>query len=79
MKISNEEDKAQRYKSRQAESYDEAMVRTKSKIGMLQDANQKRKVNSIGVNKEFVRIILSNPQNTEITHSVMIDSSIKKK
>jgi hypothetical protein len=55
------------------------MNRTKAKIVMLQDANHKRKVNSIGVNKEFVRIILSNPQNTEITHSVMIDSSIKKK
>jgi len=79
MKISNDDIEAPRYKPRHTESYDEAMVRTKSKIGMLQDANNKRKVNSIGVNKEFVRIILSNPQNTEITHSVVIDSSIKKK
>lgn len=51
MRMKSEHEEGQRYKSRQNESYDEAMVRTKSKIGMLQDANHKRKVNSIGVNK----------------------------
>lgn len=48
-------------------------------MGVLQVANKQRKINSIGVNKDFVRIILSNPQNTEMNHSVMIDSSIVKK
>ena len=51
MKINSDYEEGRRYKPRQNESSDEAMVRTKSKIGMLQDANNKRKVNSIGVNK----------------------------
>lgn len=55
------------------------MDRSKEKMGVLQVANNQRKINSIGVNKDFVRIILSNPQNTEMNHSVMIDSSIVKK
>ena len=46
---------------------------------MLQEANHKRKSESIGGNREFVRIVLSNPKNTEVLHSVFIDSSIKKK
>ena len=46
---------------------------------MLQEANHKRKSESIGGNREFVRIVLSNPKNTEVLHSVFIDSSIKKR
>lgn len=55
------------------------MSKTKSKMVAIQDANHQRKINSIGGNKEFVRIILSNPHNTEINQSVFIDSSIIKK
>lgn len=46
------------------ETYGEAMNRTKTKMSAIQDANNQRKINSIGGNKEFVRIILSNPTNT---------------
>lgn len=81
MKVTfTEKDEPRKYKSSShKESFKEAMDRSKGKMGELQVANNQRKINSIGVNKDFVRIILSNPQNTEMNHSVMIDSSIVKK
>lgn len=48
-------------------------------MSVLQSANSKRKIDSIGNNRDFVRIVLSNPKNTEIMHSVFIDRSIQKK
>jgi hypothetical protein len=53
--------------------------KAKERINMLQTANNQRRIDSIGTNREFVRIVLSNPKNTEIMHSVYIDSSINKK
>ena len=48
-------------------------------MGEIQGANKKRKIDSISSNKELVRIILSNPKNTEVMHSVFVDPSIAQK
>lgn len=45
----------------------------------IKSINNKRKIDSISTNKEFVRIILSNPKNTEFRHSVYVDKSITKR
>ena len=56
-----------------------AVSKAKEKMGEIQGANQKRKIDSISSNKELVRIILSNPKNTEVMHSVFVDPSIAQK
>lgn len=66
MKVTMHEEAKERYSRSQGprETYGEAMSRTKTRMIAIQDANNQRKINSIGGNKEFVRIILSNPSNT---------------
>jgi hypothetical protein len=48
--------------------------RAKQKMDTLQCANSQNKVTSIGGNRDFVRIILSNPKNTEVMQSVFVGS-----
>jgi hypothetical protein len=48
-------------------------------MSALQSQNKRRKTDSIGASREFVRILLSNPNNTEMMHSVFIEKSINKK
>jgi hypothetical protein len=63
----------------QKEVYREVKDRAKEKMMEVQEANKRRKTDSIVTNKDFVRIILSNPNNTEIMQSVFVDPSIVKK
>jgi len=63
----------------QKEAYIEAISKAKEKMNMLQFANNQRRIDSIGTNRSLVRIVLSNPKNTEVMHSVFIDNSITKK
>jgi len=46
---------------------------------VLQSTNNQNKITSIGGNRDFVRIILSNPKNTEVMESVFVDSSFMQK
>ena len=46
------------------EVYREAVSKARDRMGEIQDANKRRKTDSIGTSKDFVRIILSNPNNT---------------
>lgn len=64
---------------REKQAYQQAMARSKGRLSSVQEQNHQRKIDYVSNSKEFVRIVLANPQNTEMRQSIYVESSVARK